>query len=68
MGHNLLSRSCIQSVKLQSLGKPIEYVVYPDADYGILSFEKSAQGERRLLGYEPDYFKRQVEWLQQHGG
>lgn len=54
--------------KLQAGGKPIEYVVYPDADHGILRFEKSAQGERRLLGYEPDYFKRQVEWLKQHGG
>lgn len=52
--------------KLQAGGKPIEYVVYPDADHGILRFEQAADGGRRLVGYEPDYFKRQVEWLKQH--
>lgn len=52
--------------KLQAARKPIEYMVYPDADHGILRFEKQHNGERRPIGYEPDYFKRQVEWLRQH--
>lgn len=52
--------------ELQAAGRPIDYFIYPQADHGIIRFEKDAQGERRDLGYEPDYFKRQIEWLRAH--
>jgi uncharacterized protein len=51
--------------QLQAAGKPIEYYVYPHADHGITRFEKDANGGRRDLGYEPDYFQRQIDWLRQ---
>ncbi|MGH8178859.1 MAG: alpha/beta hydrolase family protein [Steroidobacter sp.] len=50
--------------KLQAAGKPVEYVVYPQAEHGILRFTQGADGERSYLGYEPDYFPKQIEWLQ----
>jgi dienelactone hydrolase len=51
---------------LQERGKPVEYVVYPDADHGILRFTDDANGERHTLGYESTYFQRQIDWLKQH--
>lgn len=52
--------------KLQKRGKPVDYMVYPDADHGILRIQQSPEGERRVLGYEPDYFKVQIDWLRRH--
>jgi uncharacterized protein len=49
--------------KLRAMGKPVEYVVYPQAEHGILRFTEGADGERKYLGYEPDYFTKQIEWL-----
>jgi hypothetical protein len=49
--------------RLQAIGKPVEYMVYPQAEHGILQFTEGADGERRYLGYEPDYFGKQIEWL-----
>lgn len=53
---------------LQAAQRPIEYVVYPNAEHGILKFEKKADGERRLIGYEPEYLPQQVRWLQRQSG
>ncbi len=55
-----------QLARLQAAGKPIDYFVYPDADHGIVRFASDGNGGRRELGYEPDYFKRQIEWLRGH--
>lgn len=49
--------------KLKAAGKPVEYWIYPNAEHGILRFTQGAEGERTLLGYEPDYFARQIEWF-----
>jgi len=54
--------------KLQKRGKPVDYMVYPDADHGILRVEKQPNGKHRVLGYEPDYFKLQLDWLRRSGG
>jgi len=55
-----------QLAKLQAAGKPIDDLIYPDADHGIVRFESDGNGGRRDLGYEPDYFKRQIEWFRAH--
>lgn len=52
--------------KLQAGGKPVDYLVYPDADHGILRFETDPDGQRRDIGYEPDYLKRQIDWLRRN--
>lgn len=52
--------------KLQKRGKPIDYLIYPDADHGILRFETDQQGKRRVIGYEPDYYRMQVDWLRRN--
>ena len=49
--------------KLRDAGKPVEYFVYPHAEHGILRFTPGADGERKMLGYEPDYFERQIAWF-----
>jgi dienelactone hydrolase len=51
--------------KLQAEGAPLQYVVYPHVDHGILRYEQGKDGERHLLGYAPEYFPRQVEWLRE---
>jgi len=52
--------------KLQRRGKPVDYMIYPEADHGILRIEQLPNGERRVLGYEPDYFKVQIDWLKRN--
>jgi uncharacterized protein len=49
--------------KLQRAGKPVEYLVYPQAEHGILRFTTAKDGERKYIGYEADYFGKQIEWL-----
>ncbi|MFL6548651.1 MAG: alpha/beta hydrolase family protein [Povalibacter sp.] len=49
--------------KLQRRGKPVDYLIYPEADHGGMRFEQLPEGERRILGYEPDFFKVQLDWL-----
>lgn len=51
--------------RLQEAGRPIEIVVYPEAEHGILRFEEGEDGERRYLGYEPDYLRTMVRWLRE---
>jgi dipeptidyl aminopeptidase/acylaminoacyl peptidase len=54
--------------KLQAAGRPVRYHIFPDADHGILRFEEKADGERRYLGIEPDYYPMQIAWLREHSG
>jgi pimeloyl-ACP methyl ester carboxylesterase len=56
----------VELQKLQRRGKPVDYLIYPDADHGILRFETDKDGHRRVIGYEPDYFKMQIDWLRRH--
>ena len=53
---------------LRAAGRPIEFKVYPDTDHGILRFEETPEGERRYLGYAPDYLMDQVNWLRAQSG
>jgi dienelactone hydrolase len=48
--------------KLQADGKPIESKLYRLAEHGMLLFEEAA-GHRRIIGYEPEHFPFQIEWL-----
>jgi len=54
--------------ELQAAGRPIEVILYPDTDHGILRFEEAADGSRRILGLHPDYLGDQVEWLRAQSG
>lgn len=51
---------------VQKRGRPVDYLVYPDVGHGALRMEKLPDGKRRVLGYEPDYFKVQVDWLRRN--
>lgn len=54
--------------KLQAAGKPVQYFVFPEAEHGILRFVAGENGERRILGLEPDYYPKQLAWFREHGG
>lgn len=54
--------------RLQAAGRPIEILVYPEAEHGILRFEEGEDGERRYLGYEPEYLMTMVRWLRAQSG
>ncbi|HEY5808726.1 MAG TPA: alpha/beta fold hydrolase [Povalibacter sp.] len=54
--------------KLQKRGRPVDYMIYPEAEHGIMRFETMPKGWQHLLGYEPDYFKVQVDWLRRNSG
>jgi len=54
--------------RLQAAGRPIEVLVYPEAEHGILRFEEGEDGERRYLGYEPGYLMTMVRWLRERSG
>ena len=54
--------------RLQAAGRPIEVLVYPEAEHGILRFEEGEGGERRYLGYEPEYLMTMVRWLRERSG
>ena len=55
-------------VPLRAAGRPIEILLYPEADHGILRFEEMEDGARRMLGYEPGYLATQVAWLRFQSG
>jgi pimeloyl-ACP methyl ester carboxylesterase len=50
--------------QLRAEGKPVEYHVFPNTDHGILTFVEDEHGVRRMLGHAPDYFERQIAWLE----
>jgi pimeloyl-ACP methyl ester carboxylesterase len=52
--------------KLQRQRKPMDYLIYPEAGHGILRIERLPDGKTRVLGYEPDYFKAQIDWLKRN--
>lgn len=54
--------------KLRAAGHPIEIAVFPKAEHGILRFEETQDGGQKLLGYEPEYFPMEVDWLRRQSG
>ena len=54
--------------KLQAEGKPSQYFVYPDVEHGIMRYTEDVSGERRYIGYAPEYFPRQMAWLREQSG
>jgi uncharacterized protein len=54
--------------ELRKAGRPIDLKVYPGTDHGILRFEEGADGERKYLGYHPEYFRDQIAWLRARSG
>jgi len=55
-------------VPLRAAGRPVEILLYPEADHGILRFDEAEDGTRRMLGYEPGYMATQVAWLRFQSG
>lgn len=53
---------------LRAQGRPINIRVYPRTDHGILLFNEEPGGERRYLGYHPNYLMDQVRWLRSQSG
>ncbi|MEH6414665.1 alpha/beta hydrolase family protein [Pseudomonas sp. CGJS7] len=48
---------------LGDAGRPITSVVFPQADHGILEFEKDAKGERQHTRTADGYVAMQLEWV-----
>jgi uncharacterized protein len=46
----------------------VQVRVFPDADHGIIKFERQENGERRYTGLEADYYPAQIAWLRAHSG
>lgn len=44
-------------------GRPITSVVFPQADHGILEFEKNAKGERQHTRTAEGYVRMQLDWI-----
>jgi len=44
-------------------GRPITSVVFPQADHGILEFEKDAKGERQHTRTAEGYVRMQLDWI-----
>ena len=53
---------------MQTLGKPVEYKVYPGAEHGNVTFEMDESGRKTYTGYVPTYFTDIVEWFRQQNG
>ena len=53
--------------RLAAKGAPIETVVYPEADHGIVLYDRSGE-ERRFAGYPPSYMPTIVDWILRHSG
>ena len=53
---------------LRQNGNPIEVVIFPNAEHGILLYEGDDPFDRRYLGYAPDYLDLQVQWLRRQSG
>ncbi|ALN83373.1 prolyl oligopeptidase family protein [Lysobacter capsici] len=51
---------------LGEAGRPITSVVFPQADHGILEFEKDAKGERKHTRIAEGYIRMQLDWIK-HG-
>ncbi|MGH8081414.1 MAG: alpha/beta hydrolase family protein [Lysobacter sp.] len=47
-------------------GRPITSIVFPQADHGILEFEKNAKGERQHIRTADGYVRMQLDWIK-HG-
>ncbi|UJB18994.1 MULTISPECIES: alpha/beta hydrolase family protein [Lysobacter] len=50
-------------IVLGQAGRPITSVVFPQADHGILEFEKDAKGERQHTRTADGYVRMQLDWV-----
>jgi dienelactone hydrolase len=48
--------------RLHDAGRPVDLVIFPNADHGIRDFEIQ-NGERVTTRYPPDYFQTEWQWL-----
>ncbi|ALN93633.1 prolyl oligopeptidase family protein [Lysobacter gummosus] len=48
---------------LKQSGRPIDYVVFPDADHGLYEFETGKEGERISTRQPQDYFPRMRDFI-----
>ncbi|MGO4781789.1 alpha/beta hydrolase family protein, partial [Lysobacter sp. 2RAB21] len=48
---------------LKQSGRPIDYVVFPDADHGLYEFETGKDGERISTRQPQDYFPRMRDFI-----
>lgn len=52
--------------RLKAEGKPIDILLYPNADHGIIEFKEDEHGRRVGLQYSETYLRSAVEWLRKH--
>lgn len=50
-------------IALKKAGRPIDYVVFPNADHGLYEFETKADGERISTRQPADYFPRMRDFI-----
>jgi len=50
---------------LQRARRPIELVMFPDTDHGILEFVEAADGTRTVTRYADGYFRMLADWVNQ---
>jgi pimeloyl-ACP methyl ester carboxylesterase len=48
---------------LQARGLPLEVVVFPDAEHGMIAVEPGPDGPRLAGRHAPGYFDRLIEWI-----
>ena len=48
---------------LQAGGSPIEVVVYPDAEHGMIAVEEGPDGRRLAGHYAEGYFEMLIDWI-----
>lgn len=49
-------------IRLAAEGRPITLLQYPDADHGIIEFERAADGSRLETRYSEGYFQAVLDW------
>lgn len=49
--------------ELQAAGSPIEVVVYPDAEHGMIAVEEGPDGPRLAGHYADGYFDKLIDWI-----
>lgn len=48
---------------LQKEGKPIELVIFPDTDHGVIEFNKAPDGKRTYTRFANGYYRLIVDWI-----
>jgi dienelactone hydrolase len=69
-GEDLEAPNEITIERMQTLrreGRPVDVVIFPNADHGIRQFEVK-NGQRVSTGYAPGYFQTESDWLRRQAG